>query len=67
MSEDGSFSNMLNVADRDRLRIIVRKTHLYYYPKDKLTNYECDKFIDQIGPEVLLPLLKQAVDGGLIG
>jgi len=45
----------------------VKKTHLKFYPTSKLTNFECDKFIDTIGPEVMLPLLKKAVDGNLIG
>ena len=54
-------------ADRNRLREIVKKTHLKFYPASKLTNFECDKFIDNIGPEVMLPLLKKVVDGNLIG
>jgi len=69
MNDDqtGSFSSLLNHADRQRLREIVKKTHLKFYPASKLTNYECHKFIDNIGPEVMLPLLKKAVDGNLIG
>ncbi len=69
MSDDqtGSFSSLLSHADRNRLREIVKKTHLKFYPASKLTNFECDKFIDNIGPEVMLPLLKKAVDGNLIG
>lgn len=65
--QTGSFSSLLSHTDRSRLREIVRKTHLKFYPASKLTNFECDKFIDGIGPELLLPMLKKAVDENLIG
>jgi hypothetical protein len=65
--QTGSFSSLLSHTDRSRLREIVKKTHLKFYPTSKLTNFECDKFIDTIGPEVMLPMLKKAVDGNLIG
>ena len=66
MSDEGSFSSMLTYGDREKLRHIVRKTHLRYYPTDKLTNYECDKFIDAMGAEVAGKMVKAAVDGGFI-
>jgi len=65
--QTGSFSSLLSHTDRQRLREIVRKTHLKFYPAGLLTNFECDKFIDGIGPEILLPMLKKAVDENLIG
>jgi len=65
--QTGSFSSLLSYTDRIRLREIVKKTHLKFYPTSKLTNFECDKFIDAIGPEVMLPMLKKAVDENLIG
>jgi hypothetical protein len=66
-ADDGSFSSVLSVADRDRLRIIVRQVHLKHYPQDKLTNYECDKLIDAWGPDVAGRMIKAAVDRGLVG
>jgi hypothetical protein len=64
---EGAFSSVLSVADRDRLRLIVRHVHLRYYPQDKLTNYECDKLIDAWGPDVAGRMIKAAVDRGLVG
>jgi len=64
--EAGGFTSQLSVADRDRLRHIVRKVHLSHYPQDKLTNLEVDKLIDAWGPEIAGKLVKKAVDAGLI-
>ena len=63
--EIGGFTTQLSATDRDRLRMIVRKVHLRHYPKDKLTNYECDKLIDAWGPEIAGNLVKKAVDAGM--
>lgn len=65
-SSDGSFSSVLSVQDRDRLRMIVRNVHLRHYPQEKLTNFECDKLIDAWGPEVAGRLIKMAMDRGLV-
>lgn len=40
------FSGLLKIQDRERLRKIIRAEHLRHYPKEFLTDYECDKFID---------------------
>jgi len=48
-----SFSNMLSIQDRRKLRDIVKRVHLRFYPVDKLTDYECDKFIDALSPELI--------------
>ena len=61
-----SFVSTLSVKDLNRLRIIVKKVHLSYYPKDMITNYEADKLIDSFGPEVVADLLKQHIDTGNI-
>ena len=63
--DPGGFTTQLSVADRDRLRMIVRKVHLRHYPQEKLTNYECDKLIDAWGPEIAGQLVKKAVDAGM--
>jgi hypothetical protein len=61
----GGFTSQLTVADRDRLRAVIRNIHLRHYPKEKLTNYECDKLIEAWGPEVAGRLVKTAVDLGM--
>jgi len=43
------FSGILNVEQRNKLRTIVRNEHLRHYPKEYLTDLECDKFIDSFG------------------
>jgi len=63
---EGGFASMLSVADRDRLRAVVRRVHLRHYPQHLLTNFECDRLIDAWGPEIAGRLVKQAVDGGLV-
>lgn len=48
-----SFSNLLSIEDRRKLRNIVRRVHLRFYPVDKLSNQECDKFIDSLSAEMI--------------
>lgn len=47
------YSGLLSVRDRDRLRAIVRNEHLRHYPKELLTDAECDKFIDSFAESYL--------------
>ncbi len=48
-----SFTTMLSVHDRRKLRAIVRRIHLRFYPESLLTNHECDKFIDTLSAEMI--------------
>ncbi|MGE0190323.1 MAG: hypothetical protein AB7G80_09890 [Dongiaceae bacterium] len=57
-----SFLNTLTAKDRERLRAIIKRVHLRHYPKDMITNYEADRLIEAIGPEVAAKLIKEAVD-----
>lgn len=61
-----SFSVLLKHEDRERLRKITRNVHLKFYPTDYLTDLECDKFIDAMGPEVVEQQLKFYRDRGLV-
>jgi len=63
---DGSFSSTISAKDRDRLRQIVKQTHLKFYPQDFLTTVEVDKFIDAMGAEVIDKMLRQAVNTGMV-
>ena len=62
-----SFTSQLNVADRSRLRAVIRNVHLKHYPAHMLTDYECDKLIDAWGPETAGNIVRQAVNSGLVG
>jgi hypothetical protein len=57
-----SFCHTLSQHERDLLRKIVKKVHMQHHPKDFQTNYEADKIIDVIGPEIVERMLKFAVD-----
>lgn len=63
---DGSFSSTISAKDRERLRQIVRQTHLKFYPQEYLTTLEVDKFIDAMGAEVVVKMLRQAVNSGMV-
>jgi len=56
-----SFLNNLSLKDRRRLRTIVKKTHLSYYPTHMITDYEADKLIEAIGEETVYNMLKANV------
>jgi hypothetical protein len=36
-----------------------------HYPKDFVTNYETDKMIEAIGPEVAARMIKVGIDSGI--
>ena len=57
-----SFTQTLSKHERDLLRRVVKKVHMQHHPKDFQTDYEADKIIDVIGPEVIEHMLKFAVD-----
>lgn len=61
-----SFSSLLSVKDRGRLREIVKRTHLKHYPVEHLTDYEADKFIDSLSERVIEAKLRGGVDGGMV-
>ncbi len=56
-----SFLNGLSLKDRKRLRTIVKKTHLSYYPTNMITDYEADKLIEAFSEEVIYKMLKANV------
>ena len=56
-----SFLKTLFLKDKRRLRTIVKKTHLSYYPKNMITDYEADKLIEAFGEETVFNMLKANV------
>ena len=64
-----SFLSTLNEGERVLLRGIVRKVHLSSvvakHGINFVTDRECDKLIESIGPEVVERMIKFGVDRGL--
>lgn len=60
-----SFLNTLSQPERDTLRRVVKVTHMKHHPKDFVTNYEADKIIEAIGPEVASRMIKVGIDHGI--
>jgi hypothetical protein len=56
-----SFLNTLSLKDRNRLRTIVKNTHLKYYPTHMITNKEADKLVESFGEETIYKMLKANV------
>ena len=57
-----SFTHTLNQEERRILRHVVKTVHLKYHPKQFCTDYEADKLIATIVPEVIEKLIKTGVD-----
>jgi hypothetical protein len=60
-----SFLHTINEEERRVLRTIVKKVHLKYHPKEFCTDYEADKLISIIAPDVVERLLKVGVDSNI--
>ena len=61
-----SFINTLSQPERDTLRRVVKVVHMKHYPKDFVTDYETDKMIEAIGPEVAARMIKVGIDQGIM-
>lgn len=57
----------LTLANRNRLRDVVKRTHMRFYPRDQITDLEADRVIDALAPEVAEGVIKAYVDGHLQG
>jgi hypothetical protein len=60
-----SFINTLSQPERDTLRRVVKVVHMKHHPKDFVNDYEADKIIEAIGPEVAARMIKVGVDSGI--
>jgi hypothetical protein len=56
------FINALSQSDRDTLRAVVKRVHMQHHPKDFVTDYEADKIIEVIGPEIAYGMIKAGKD-----
>lgn len=57
-----SFLHTLKPEEREILRKVVKKVHLVHHPKEFCTDYEADKVISVIGPEVIERMIKFGKD-----
>tara|TARA_R110001599_G_scaffold42638_1_gene128319 strand:- start:444 stop:638 length:195 start_codon:yes stop_codon:yes gene_type:complete len=57
-----SFLHTLKIEERELLRTIVKKVHLVHHPEEFCNNYEADKVISSIGPEVIEHMIKFGKD-----
>jgi hypothetical protein len=57
-----SFLHTISEQERRILRNIVKKVHLKHHPQEFCTDYEADKLISIIAPEVVERLIKVGVD-----
>jgi hypothetical protein len=64
-----SFISTITAQDLALLRGIVRKTHFAHvehkHGPNLITDVECDKLIENIGPEVVTKMIRFGVDKGL--
>lgn len=61
-----SFLNALSQPERDTLRRVVKVVHMKHFPKDFVNNYEADKIIEGIGPEVAEKMIRAGMKHGII-
>lgn len=60
-----SFISTLSKKELNILRTIVKRVNFKHYPKEFVTNWEADKFIDNLAPETVDRLMKVGVDNGV--
>ena len=56
------FLHTITKQERRVLRTIVKKVHLKHHPEQFCTDYEADKLISIIAPEVIERLIKVGKD-----
>jgi hypothetical protein len=57
-----SFLHTINEEERRILRTIVKQVHMKHHPKDFVNDYEADKIISAIAPDVVERLMKVGKD-----
>lgn len=60
-----SFLNALSQPERDALRRVVQVVHMKHHPKDFVNEYEIDKLIEAIGPEIASRMIRTGIDYGI--
>ena len=62
----GGFLAGLSRKDLLRLRQVVRVVHFGRFPRSVITDRECDRLIDALGPRVLEHQLKWLIDARVV-
>ena len=44
------------------MRTVVKKVHMQHHPKDFVTDYEADKIIEALGPDIAAGMIKAGKD-----
>jgi len=57
-----SFLSTINKQELDILRTIVKKVHLVHHPKEFVNDYEADKVINSIAPEIVERMIRFGKD-----
>jgi hypothetical protein len=57
-----SFLHTIKAEERRILRSIVKRVHMKHHPKDFVNDYEADKIISAIAPDVVERLMKVGKD-----
>jgi hypothetical protein len=60
------FINALSQTERDTLRAVVKRVHMQHHPKDFVTNYEADKIIEALGPDIAAGMIKAGRDRNVL-
>lgn len=53
-----SFLHTLKIEERNILRTVVKKVHLAHHPKHMCTDWEADKVIEVIAPEIVERMIR---------
>ena len=63
---ESTFLSRLNFDSLQKLRRIVKQTHMTGWPAHLYTDYEADKIIEAIGPGCVVKMMAQGLGSGLI-
>ena len=66
MGEGLEWITGLSHDDLSRLRASVRRVQMRHYPDRHINDYECDKSIASLGPQVAEKQIKAQVDAGIL-
>tara|TARA_R110002153_G_scaffold255980_1_gene414806 strand:+ start:1188 stop:1382 length:195 start_codon:yes stop_codon:yes gene_type:complete len=61
-----NFISTLSQRERDTLRRVVKIVHMKHHPKDFINDYEADKLIETLAPEVIGKMIKVGIDNGIL-
>ena len=66
VERQGGFATTLSFPDRIRLRAIVKRVHMAYFPRELVSDREADRMIDVIAPGTAAYLIRAHLDKGTL-